>query len=217
MSIRVVIADDHPVVRDGLRFSIERSGRDITVVGWAGDGQAVLDLAGGVSVDVYVLDVTMPTLNGIDTLRALVQLDPEAKVLMLSFQSSESVVGESLRAGARGFLTKETATRCVVEAIEEVHAGRYYLSPDIAHYVVRHFVEASGPAEPQTPAGALTPQERRVLQLVAEGHSSRTIADLLHVSINTIQKHRANLMAKLDIHNLAGLVRYALKEKIAKG
>ena len=217
MTIRVVLVDDHPVVRDGLRFALERSGHGIEVVGEAGDGQVLLELAPLTRADVYVVDVTMPLLNGIEATRALLQQDPSARVIMLSLHNSDAVVGEALRAGAKGFLTKETATRHVVDAILEVHQGRCYLSPDIASYMVRAFLGACAPdALRGAPSTQLTPRETRVLQLIAEGHTGKEIAVLLDISPNTVNKHRTHLMDKLDIHDQVGLARYALREGIAK-
>ncbi len=136
MSIRVVIADDHPVVRDGLRLTIERSGKDIVVVGEAADGMEVLKLARTRPADVFILDITMPKMNGIETVRELRKRSPAAKTIMLSLHDTKAMVEESLAAGARGYLTKEMATRNVVDAVTEVSAGRYYLCPRVAHFVV---------------------------------------------------------------------------------
>jgi len=215
MSIRVVIADDHPVVRDGLRFSIERSGRDIAVVGEAANGREALALAAEGGVDIYILDVTMPVMNGMETARELARVDPCARVIMLSLHDTRAMVEEALRSGAKGYLTKETASRTVVEAITEVYAGRVYLSPAIAGF-------ADGmPATRRkgsvlARAAALTPQEHKVLQLIAEGHSNKDIAGELGVAVNTAHAHRNNLMAKLNIHKQADLVRYAIKAGISK-
>jgi DNA-binding NarL/FixJ family response regulator len=217
MPIGVVIADDHPVVRDGLRLTIERSGKDIAVIGEASDGMEVLALASTRPADVYVLDVTMPRLNGIDTARELLRQRPSAKIIMLSLHDTRSLVEEALRAGARGYLTKETATRNVVEAVSEVHAGRFYLSPSIAHFLVEASLKGKrGSRGPGSAPVALTGQQRIVLQLIAEGHSNKEIAAMLDLSVNTIHAHRNSLMAKLDIHKQADLVRYAVREGIAK-
>jgi DNA-binding NarL/FixJ family response regulator len=216
MSIRIVITDDHPIVRDGLRFSIERSKADIVVVAEASDGRELLNLVGDVQADVYVMDVTMPIMNGIEATRELLRRDPSARVIILSLHHSDSLVCESLRAGARGFLTKETATRNVVEAIQAVHAGRCFLSPDVAQYAVSSILRAGrGPDQPNA-ASILTRRERSILQLVAEGKSGKEIASLLGVSIHTVHRHRTNLMAKLDLHDQVALVRYAVREGIAK-
>lgn len=217
MSIRLVIADDHPVVRDGLRLTIERSGRDIRIVGEANDGLEVLKLASSTAVDVFLLDITMPHQNGIETTRELLRRSPTAAVIILSLHDTKVMVEEALAAGARGYLTKEMATQTVVEAVTQVHAGRSYLCPRIAHFVIEAGVQKRRlPRRRGAGTEALTRQERRVLQLIAEGHGNREIAALLGLSPNTIHVHRTHLMAKLDLHKQADLVRHALKAGIAK-
>jgi two-component system NarL family response regulator len=217
MSIRVLIADDHPVVRDGLRMTIERSGKDIQVVAEASDGMEVLKLAAKDSADVYILDITMPAMNGIETARELLKKAPAAKIIMLSLHDTKALVEEALAVGARGYLTKESATRDVVDAISEVRAGRYYLSPRIAHHLVNAGQKGKRRSRNLRPGpGALTGQEKKVLQLIAEGHSGKEIAVLLGLSAHTVHAHRSSLMAKLDIHKQADLVRYAIREGIAK-
>ena len=136
MKIRVIIADDHPVVREGLRMAIERCGKDVEIVGEASDGLEVLKLARMQPIDVYILDVTMPKMNGIETTRELHRTFPGAKVLILSMHDTKEIVEEAFSSGALGFLTKEIATRRVAEATAEVHAGHFYISPAIAHFVV---------------------------------------------------------------------------------
>jgi DNA-binding NarL/FixJ family response regulator len=168
-----------------------------------------------VPVDVFILDITMPELNGIETLRELVCRRPKVQTIMLSLHSSQAMVEQALAGGARGYLTKETATRHVVEAIREVHAGRCYLSPDIAHLVVNDFVGRTRRKRTDRRA-ALTAQERKILQLVAEGLSSKEIAAKLDRSENTIHAHRSRMMAKLNLHKSSDLVRYAIREGIAK-
>jgi DNA-binding NarL/FixJ family response regulator len=217
MSIRVVIADDHPVVRDGLRLAIERSGKPIVIVGEAADGMEVLKLARERPPDVFIMDIIMLNLNGIETARELLKRSPGAKIIMLSLHDTRAMVEEALAAGARGFLTKETATRNVVDAVGEVHAGRYYLSPAIAHYVVEAGLPGKKRSRKREAAPvALTGQERKVLQLIAEGHSTKEVAAMLGVSVNTIHTHRSQLMAKLDMHKQTDLVHYAIKAGIAK-
>ena len=217
MSIRVVIADDHPVVRDGLRMTIERSGKDIVVVGEASDGMEVLTMAATRPADVFILDVTMPNMNGIDTARELLKRSPGAKIIMLSLHDTKAMVEEALAAGARGYLTKEMVTRTVVEAVAEVHAGGYYLCPKIAHFVVEAGLMGKEASRKRGAASvALSGQERKVLQLIAEGHSNKEIAVLLGGSLNTIHAHRNRVMAKLNLHKQTELVRYAIKAGIAK-
>lgn len=217
MSIRLVIADDHPVVRDGLRLTIERSGADIVVVGEAADGEEVLKLAGTRPVDVFILDITMPHLNGIETARELLKRSPAAKIIILSLHDTKAMVEEALAAGARGYLTKETATRNVVEAVTEVHNGRFYLCPVIAHFVVEASARKLSGSRPRPAAAVpLTAREKRVLQLIAEGHSNKEIAALLNLSVNTVHAHRNRVMDKLSLHKQADLVRYAIKAGLAK-
>lgn len=215
MSIRVLIADDHPIVRDGLRFCIERWGKNIEITGEAQDGMEVLQLAKKHPIDVFILDVAMPLLNGLDTTRALLREQPTAKIIVLSFHTTRGVVEEAMRAGARGYLTKETASQHIVEAVRQVAGGRSYLSPDVDRFMVElAFKGHRGRRNQRT--GALTVQERRVLQLIAEGKTSKEIASLLSVATNTVHAHRKNLMAKLDVHKQTDLVRIALRDGIIK-
>lgn len=217
MSIRVFIADDHPVVRDGLRLTLASSGRDIVVVGEAPDGMETLARLKSCPADVVILDITMPRMNGIETLRGILKKFPGTKVIILSLYDTKSMVEEALAAGARGYLTKGMATRTVVDAVVEVHAGRYYLCPQVAHVVVAARLGRKTPARGRGIASTvLTPQERKVLQHIAEGSSTKEIAALLGKSINTIHAQRNSVMAKLNIHKQADLIRYAIKEGIAK-
>jgi len=217
MSIRVIIADDHPVVRDGLRLTIERSTKDIVVVGEASDGMEVLRMARTTPTDVYILDITMPNMNGIETARELLKRSPTSKIIILSLHDTKAMVEEALAAGAQGYLTKEMATRNVVEAVTEVHAGRCYLCPKIAHFVVEAGLMGKKRLRKRGVITAiLTGQERKVLQLIAEGHSNKEIAALLDLSVNTVRVHRNSVMVKLNIHKQAALVRYAIKAGIAK-
>jgi DNA-binding NarL/FixJ family response regulator len=216
MSIRVVIADDHPVVREGLRLKIESGGKDIAVVGEASDGQEVLEIVKTRPADVAILDIVMPNMNGIETAKELVKRSPATKVIILSLHDTKPMVEEALAAGARGYLTKEMAVPDVIKAVREVHAGRYYLSPKIAHFVVEDVLKGKKGKRKASPASALTGQERKVLQLIAEGHSNKEVAAALEVSDNTVHAHRNHLAAKLGIHKQTDLVRYAIKAGIAK-
>jgi DNA-binding NarL/FixJ family response regulator len=218
MSIRVIVADDHPLVRDGLRLTIERSNKGIVIVGEAGDGMEVLELARAKPADVFILDITMPRLSGIETARELLKNFPSAKIMLLSLHDTKAMVEEALNAGVRGYLTKELASRNIVDAVLALHAGRYYLCPSIAHFVIQSGLEnkIEMPGERGKAPSTLTGQERKVLQLIAEGHSNKEIAALLKLSANTVHAHRNSTMAKLNIHKQADLVRYAIKAGIAK-
>ncbi len=198
-------------------MTIENSGKDIVIVGEAADGMEVVQLAGQKLVDVFILDITMPNLNGIETARELLKRSPAAKVIMLSLHDTKAMVEEALAAGARGYLTKEMATRTVTDAVTEVHAGRFYLCPMVARFVAEAGLMGKKGARKRGEApAALTGQERKVLQLVAEGHSNKAIAAQLDLSVNTVHAHRNSVMAKLNIHQHSDLVHYAIKAGIAK-
>ncbi len=193
----------------------EQKGGDIEVVGEAADGLELLDLARVAAVDVFLVDVTMPKLNGIEAIRELRHRLPASRCVVLSLHGTRPLVEEALAAGARGYLTKDTATRTVVDAVLQVHAGHSYLCPNVAHLVTLDPV----PAKKGVRRGAATPlsgQERRVLQLIAEGRTNKEMAVLLDISVNTVHVHRTNLMAKLDLHRAGDLIRYAIRAGIAK-
>jgi len=217
MSIRVILADDHPVVREGLRSAIEKaSGNAISVVGEASNGTEVLDLSRKSPADVYILDDAMPRLNGIDTADKLIKADPACKVIILSIYDSRVLVEKAFRLGVRGYILKESATDELIQAILEVHQGRFFLSPAITRYIVNGFIgKMSRQASPEK-TGRLTRRETEVLQLIAEGHTSKEIATKLDLYLNTIFVYRRKIMRKLDIHKQADLVRYAIKEGICK-
>ncbi len=208
---RVFIADDHPVVRDGLRFTIERDAAGIVVAGEADNGRGALAFADRQHADVYILDVTMPELNGIDTARMLLERDSEARILMLSFHDSPAIVEAALASGARGYILKQNATHDIVKAIREIRRGRYYVSPSISRDIVES--ARQGRRRPSSgPVGRiLTSREREVLQMIAEGLTSREIAVRLSVSVNTVRAHRSRLMSKLDVHKETDLVRHAVQ------
>jgi DNA-binding NarL/FixJ family response regulator len=212
-----MIADDHPIVRDGLRMTLERSEKDIVVVGEASDGVEVVRKAEETPADIYILDVTMPNMNGLEAARALLKKRPRTKIIMLSLHDTRAMVEEALAVGARGYLTKDTATRNVADAVVDVHAGRFYVSPSIMQYVVEAGQKGGkGDRKRGGAASELTGQERRVLQLIAEGQSNKEIGVTLGVATNTVHAHRTNLMQKLDLHKQTDLVRYAIREGIAK-
>jgi DNA-binding NarL/FixJ family response regulator len=160
----------------------------------------------------------MPRLSGIETARELLKNLPSAKIMLLSLHDTKAMVEEALNAGVRGYLTKELASRNIVDAVLSIHAGRYYLCPSIAHFVIQSGLEkkVDMPGERAKTQSPLTGQERKVLQLIAEGHSNKEIAALLNLSANTVHAHRNSTMAKLNIHKQADLVRYAIKAGIAK-
>ena len=216
MSIRVLLADDHPVVRDGLRSVIDKKAEDIKIIGEASNGSDVLEMAKKNQVDIYVLDISMPILNGIETTDRLMKMNPDSKIIMLSIHDGHIFVEKALKRGARGYILKESATEEVIRAIREVYMGRFFLSPAISKFIVKGFLgKMQGHRRYEKPVN-LTQREREILQLIAESFTNKEIARKLNISLYTVQVHRRNIMQKLDIHKHADLIRYAIKEGISK-
>jgi DNA-binding NarL/FixJ family response regulator len=214
MSIKVILADDHAVVRDGVKAVIERKGKDIKIIGEAASGKDVLMMAKRSPADVYVLDISMPELNGIETTDRLKKLNPENKIIILSMHDGLAYVEKALQAGAEGYILKKGATEEVIHAIREVYKGERYLSPRVAKYVIQGFLENKQVSNPDKPFTKLTRREREVLQLIAEGLSTKEIARNLDISTNTAHVHSNNIMQKINIHNRTELAHYALKEGV---
>jgi DNA-binding NarL/FixJ family response regulator len=206
--IRVLLADDHTLVRAGIRGLLEGLA-DVDVVGEAGDGQEALRLAESLGPDVVLLDVGMPGLNGLEVAGRIGALDASIRVVILSMHSSEEYVLRALRAGCAGYLLKASAVSELEVAVRAVARGETYLSPAVSKRVVDDYVSRTGGAA--DPLDALTPRQREVLQLAAEGLSSKEIAQRLGLSYRTVEAHRAQLMERLGVHDLAGLVRFAMR------
>jgi DNA-binding NarL/FixJ family response regulator len=206
--IRVLLADDHTLVRAGLRRLLEGlSG--VEVVGEAEDGHEALRLAATLRPDVVLLDVGMPGLNGLEAAGRLATIDTGIRVLILSMHHSEEYVLRAIRAGCAGYLVKGSAVAELEIAIRAASRGETYLSPVVSKQVVADYVRRTGGAS--DPLEALTPRQREILQLVAEGHTSKDIAHRLDVSVKTVEGHRAQLMERLGVHDIAGLVRFAVR------
>ena len=214
MSIKVVLADDHAIVRDGVRAVLERKGKDMEIVAEIANGKELVDWAENNQADVYVVDISMPILNGVEAVQRLTKNNPETKVVMLSMYDDRISVEKALKAGAKGFLVKVSTADEIVDAIREVAGGRFYLCSKVSKYIVQGFLGKTT-ARKRDVTG-LTPKEKEVLQLIAEGYSSKQIAKTFNLSLNTIHVHRNNIMKKLGIHKQAELVRYAIKEGIAQ-
>lgn len=204
MPLRVLVADDHAVVRQGLVALLQREGFE--VIGEAGDGQEAMRLAEKLQPDAVVLDVAMPMLNGIDAARGIRKTNPKTKTILLTMLTEDHYVLESLRAGIQGYVLKSNSAEELVQAIREVCKGKVYLSPAVANAVVQAYVAKADVGVPQ-----LSERERQVLQLVSESKSTKEIAVLLGISVKTAESHRASIMEKLKIHDVAGLVRYAIR------
>ena len=212
MSIKVLLADDHRIMREGLRSLIERES-DMEVVAEAADGRRTVRLAQELSPDVALVDISMPELNGIEATGQIMSTDPEVKVLALSMHSDEHFVMGMLRAGASGYLLKDCAAEELCSAIRTVISEETYLSPKAASVVIQDYRRELSDVKSARAAG-LTAREREVLQLVAEGDTSKKIASQLDVSVKTIQAHRQQIMDKLGIHSVAGLTKYAIQKGI---
>ena len=209
--ISVVIADDHRLVRDGLKTILETS-NDITVVGEASNGLEVLKKVADLKPDVLLLDISMPQLNGLEAARRIRKEHPSTKILILTMHDEEEYSLKMVRIGVSGYLVKDSTALEVMEAIRSVHGGKAFFSPQIARILAESYREAV--SEKEDPYERLNDREREVLQLIAEGHTNKKIADILCISPKTVDNHRTNLMRKLDIHSAAALVRWATKRGI---
>ena len=205
----VILADDHPMFRQGLKALLEREGFD--VVAEASDGHEAVRLARQLNPSIAVLDIGMPLLNGIDAARDIHKQASDTEVVLLTMYEEEAYVLEALRAGIRGYVLKAQAASDLVGAIREVQRGAVYLSPGISKTVVDAYVGKS-----ELPADPLTDRERQVLQLVAEGKTTKEVAEVLGLSVKTADSHRTRIMQKLEIHETASLVRYAIRRGFIK-
>ena len=206
-AVRILIAEDHALVRAGLRKLLEGiSG--VEVVGESGDGRDALAQVGSKSPDIALLDIAMPGLNGLEAAARIVAEHLGTRVILLSMYANEEYVLQALRAGVAGYILKDSALEELELAIRSVRRGDTYLSPAVSRHV-GEYVRRTG-AEP-TPRESLTPRQREILQLIAEGNTTKRIAGTLGVSVKTVETHRSQLMEKLDIHDVAGLVRYAIR------
>lgn len=203
--IRILLADDHDLVRAGIR-SLVRGVEGMEVVAEAGDGREALRLVRIHQPDVVLMDIAMPGLNGLDATARIVKVSPQPAVIILSMHATREYVLEALQAGASGYVLKNAAVDELETAIRTVARGGKYLTPSVSGQLIAGVTGAS-----ESAAAALTQRQREVLQLVAEGRSTREIAELLHVSVKTVETHRAQLMDRLGIYDVAGLVRYAIR------
>ncbi len=207
--MRVLLADDHQIVREGLRGLLEKAGH--TVVGEAADGHEALRLARSLAPDIAVLDLSMPLLNGLDAAREIRRVAPEIKTILLTMYTDKGYVLQAMKAGAKGYVLKTQAAEDLIRAIREISRGEVYLSPGVAASVVDAYLD-------RTDVGAdpLTARERQILQLIAEGKTTKEVASLLNISFKTAETHRSHIMKKLDIHEVTGLVRYAIQQGLLR-
>jgi DNA-binding NarL/FixJ family response regulator len=210
--IRVLLADDHTILRDGIRALLDDQA-DIEVIGEAEDGQATVKMTAQLLPDVVVMDIAMPLLNGLEATRQIQRDYPQVKVLILTMHENEEYIRQVLAAGALGYVLKDAAAHDLLGAIRAVYQGEAVLSPAITRLVIEDYLRW-GDIRPPDSTNGLTSREREVLQLIAEGYTNKEIAEILCLSIKTVQSHRTNLMSKLDLHDRGELIKYAIQKKI---
>jgi two-component system response regulator NreC len=211
--IRIVLADDHKLMRSGLRVLLEQQ-QDFAVVGEASDGREAVTLVSSQKPDVLVMDIGMPNLNGIEAAAQITQNHPEISVVMLSMHSDESYVLRALKAGAKGYLLKDSAETDLIRAVHSVAEGKSFFSPAVSKVLLNDYVRKLKRSGTEDPYDLLTPREREVLQLVAEGKSNKDVAQLLNLSVYTVETHRSNIMEKLNLHGVPELILYAVRKGI---
>ncbi len=213
MKIRILLADDHGVVRKGLRFLLE-SEPDLEVAGEAADGVQAVEMAAQLEPNVIVMDIGMPRLNGIDATTQIVRAHPQIAVIILSVHSDETYLVRTLTAGAKGYLLKDSAEEDLVRAIRSVSQGKPFFSPAIAKTLLEDYVRILQQSGVTDSYELLTDREKQVLQLLAQGKTNKDVAALLDVSPYTVETHRTRIMQKLNLHNTAEIVLYAVRKKI---
>ena len=212
--IKVLLAEDHLIVREGLRALLQLE-QDINVVGEADNGRDAVRLAATLAPDVVVMDIAMPLLNGLEAARQILRAAPATRVLILSAHSDDAYIERVMELGAAGYLVKQTAAHILPQAIREIHQGRFFFSPTISKRLPHHLQKAASSSKrSKKDPSHLTSRETEVLQLVAEGKANKETADVLHISVKTVEKHRQSMMAKLNIHDTAGITRYAIASGI---
>lgn len=215
MSIKVLLADDHSIVREGIRSVIKMANCGIEVNAEASNGAEVIESARKDPSDIYILDISMPVLNGIETALKLRKIQPKAKIIFLSMHDNDNFIQKALECGAKGYLLKASAVDEAVIAIKTVYEGKIFLSPMISSIVLTGFLNKGSLGNKKRSFSGLTNRERQVLQLIAEGFTNKEIALKLKFSFHTVHTHRVNIMSKLNLHTNAALVKFAVKEGIS--
>jgi DNA-binding NarL/FixJ family response regulator len=212
-SIRVLLADDHEVVRKGVRALLE-SHPGYEVIGEAVDGRDAIEKAARLRPDVVILDVGMPDINGLEATRQIVNENPQTRVLILTIHDAQYMASEALRAGARGYVLKSDAGPELLLALESLRQNKPFFTPKVAELVLEGFKKAQEAVDAEAEFPRLTSRETEIVQLLAEGKTSKEVANLLSISLKTVETHRSHIMSKLGVHSVAELVRYAIRERI---
>ena len=213
MTTRSLLADDHGIVRKGLRFLLERQ-EGMEVLGEVSNGREAIQFAEKLAPDVIIMDIAMPQLNGIEATAQIVKRNPEIGVIILSMHADESYLLRALSAGAKGYLLKDSAETDLVRAVQVVASKRPFFSPAIAQALLDNYLQNLQQRGLQDSQDLLTDREKEILQLLAEGRSNKEVATLLNLSVYTVETHRTNIMQKLDLHNTAEIVLYAVRKRI---
>jgi DNA-binding NarL/FixJ family response regulator len=213
MSLRILVVDDHAVVRRGVRSLLE-SHEGWDVCGEATTGRDAVEQSRRLRPDVVVMDLSLPELNGLDATRQILKDAPETEVLVLTMHQSEELARDVLQAGARGYVLKSDADANLITAVEHLRQHKPFLTPTVTEFVLDGYIRDG--ADPDAARGAVTPREREIIQLIAEGKSNKDAASALSISVKTIEAHRANIMRKLHLRSVSDLVRYAIRNKIVQ-
>jgi DNA-binding NarL/FixJ family response regulator len=214
-ALRIVIVDDHAVVRRGVTALLE-SQRGWEVVGEAVTGREAVELVRRLRPDIVVMDLSLPELNGLEATRQIVKESPQTEVLVLTMHHSEQLARDVLQAGARGYVLKSDADQNLIAAVDSLRQHKPFLTSKVTEFVLEGYIRAAEGAEDRAATPAVTPREREIIQLIAEGHSNKETASTLGVSVKTIEAHRANIMKKLRLRSISDLVRYAIRNKLVE-
>jgi DNA-binding NarL/FixJ family response regulator len=209
---KIILADDHALFREGLKRILAEE-RDLKVIGEVADGLELLKILHNVKPDIIILDITMPNIRGIEAIQEIKTIHPESKILVLTMHREKEYLHQAISSGAHGYLLKEDADSELFSAIDKVKQGKIYISPKLSEYLTEDWARIHrGDHELASEIEPLTTREREIIKLVAEGKSSKEVASLLHISIRTVEHHRANIMNKLNLKNIAELIRYAIQK-----
>jgi len=213
-TLKLLLADDHEIVRKGLRSVLEAQ-RDCEVVGEAADGRQAIALVKDLNPDIVILDISMPLLNGLEATRQILKMRPQTKVLILTMHESDPLIRDVLDAGARGYILKTDAGRDLISAVESLRRNKTFFTSRVSQMILDGFLKGDPrPSDHDNGGIRLTPRQREIVQLLAEGKSSKEVAVALDLSVKTAETHRANIMRKLDCHSVSEVVRYAIRNKI---